>query len=171
MKLAKREKYFVTIAACAIALFFIVQYPIMPFFAKRDRLQKGIKLKEAGLAEMVKLSAEYKSLQEGSQSMEQLIARREKGFTLFTFLERAAGEVGVKERIKYMKPSTSKGTGPYKESMVEMKLEGITLVQLAEYLHRVELPQKAIIIKRISVKENAREAGSLEAVVQALTYE
>ena len=171
MKLAKREKYFVTIAACAIALFFIVQYPIMPFFAKRDRLQKGIKLKEAGLAEMVKLSAEYKSLQEGSQSMEQLIARREKGFTLFTFLERAAGEVGVKERIKYMKPSTSKGTGPYKESMVEMKLEGITLAQLAGYLHRVELPQKAIIIKRISVKENAREAGSLEAVVQALTYE
>ena len=171
MKLAKREKYFVTIAACAIALFLIVQYLIMPFFAKRDRLQKGIKLKEAGLAEMVKLSAEYKSLQEGSQSMEQLIARREKGFTLFTFLERAAGEVGVKERIKYMKPSTSKGTGPYKESMVEMKLEGITLVQLAEYLHRVELPQKAIIIKRISVKENAREAGSLEAVVQALTYE
>ena len=171
MKLAKREKYFVTIAACAIALFFIVQYPIMPFFAKRDRLQKGIKLKEAGLAEMVKLSAEYKSLQEGSQSMEQLIARREKGFTLFTFLERAAGEVGVKERIKYMKPSTSKGTGPYKESMVEMKLEGITLAQLAGYLHRVELPQKAIIIKRISVKENVREAGSLEAVVQALTYE
>jgi hypothetical protein len=135
VKLAKREKYFVTIAACAIALFFIVQYPIMPFFAKRDRLQKGIKLKEAGLAEMVKLSAEYKSLQEGSQSMEQLIARREK------------------------------------ESMVEMKLEGITLAQLAGYLHRVELPQKAIIIKRISVKENAREAGSLEAVVQALTYE
>ena len=171
MKLAKREKYFVTIAACAIALFLIVQYLIMPFFAKRDRLQKGIKLKEAGLAEMVKLSAEYKSLQEGSQSMEQLIARREKGFTLFTFLERAAGEVGVKERIKYMKPSTSKGTGPYKESMVEMKLEGITLAQLAGYLHRVELPQKAIIIKRISVKENVREAGSLEAVVQALTYE
>jgi general secretion pathway protein M len=171
VKLAKREKYFVTIAACAIALFLIVQYLIMPFFAKRDRLQKGIKLKEAGLAEMVKLSAEYKSLQEGSQSMEQLIARREKGFTLFTFLERAAGEVGVKERIKYMKPSTSKGTGPYKESMVEMKLEGITLAQLAGYLHRVELPQKAIIIKRISVKENVREAGSLEAVVQALTYE
>ena len=79
--------------------------------------------------------------------------------------------MGVKEKIKYMKPSTSKGTGPYKESMVEMKLEGITLEQLAGYLHRVELPQKAIIIKRISVKENVREAGSLEAVLQAITYE
>lgn len=171
MKLAKREKYFVSIAACAIALFFIAQYLVMPFFAKRERLQKGIKVKEAALAEMVKLSAEYKSLQKGSQSLEQLIAGREKGFTLFTFLEKAAGEVGVKERIKYMKPSTSKGTGPYKESMVEMKLEGITLEQLAGYLHRVELPQKAIIIKRISVKQGVREAGSLEAVLQALTYE
>jgi hypothetical protein len=35
----------------------------------------------------------------------------------------------------------------------------------------VELPEKAIVIKRISVKENVREAGSLEAVLQAVTYE
>jgi general secretion pathway protein M len=171
MKLAKREKYLVSIAACVIGIFFVVQYLIAPFFEKREQLQKGIVSKQVGLAEIVQLSAEYKSLQKGSQGMEQLIARREKGFTLFTFLEKAAGEVGVKENIKYMKPSTSRGTGPYKESMVEMKLEGITLAQLAGYLHRVELPQKAVIIKRISVKENVREAGSLEAVLQAVTYE
>ena len=76
MKLAKREKYLVSIAACVIAIFFVVQYLIMPFFEKRERLQKGITSKEAGLAEIVKLRAEYKSLQRGSQGMEQLIARR-----------------------------------------------------------------------------------------------
>jgi general secretion pathway protein M len=171
VKLAKRERYFVMIAGCFIALFIVIQYLIAPFFEKRERLQKGIKAKEAGLAEIVRLSTEYRSVKSGSQGMQKLLTDREKGFTLFAFLERAAGETGVKERIKYMKPSSSKGTGPYKESMVEMKLEGITLNQLAGYLYRVESPEKAIVIKRISIKENVREAGSLEAVLQAVTYD
>ena len=171
MKLAKREKYFVTIAACLIGGFFLFQFLIAPFFEKRDRLQRGIQAKEEGQAEILRLSAEYKNLQKGSQNMQRLLAKRDKGFTLFAFLEKAAGDCGVKERINYMKPSSSKGAGPYKESMVEMKLEGITLNQLTEYLYRVESPENIVSIRRISIKENAKQSGYLEAVLQASTYE
>ena len=159
------------IAACFIGSFFLFQYLINPFFEKRERLQRGIQAKEAGQAEILRLSAEYKNLQRGSQNLEKLLARREKGFTLFAFLEKAAGDCGVKERIKYMKPSSSKGAGPYKESMVEMKLEGITLNQLTDYLYLVESLENIVTIRRISIKENVKEAGYLEAVLQALTYE
>ena len=70
-----------------------------------------------------------------------------------------------------MKPSASKSTGPYKESMVEMKLEGITLKQLVNYLYRVESPENVISIKRISIKENKRETGYLDVILQVLTVQ
>ena len=171
MRLAKREKSFVVLAACAIVIFFLFQFLIFPFFDKRERLQRGIKAKRAGLKEIMTLSAEYGAYKKGSQGIKQLLSSRQKDFTLFRFLERTAGEAGVKENIKYMKPSVSKSTGPYKELMVEMKLEAITLNQLTQYLYRIESPENLITVKRISVKENKKEAGYLDAVLQALTFQ
>ena len=70
-----------------------------------------------------------------------------------------------------MKPSDSQGTGPYKESMVEMKLEGITLNQLVGYLYRIESPENIISIKRISITENKKESGYLDTILQVLTFQ
>lgn len=170
MKLARRERYLVSIGACAIALFLLFQLMIFPFFERRERFQKGVRAKEEALIEIIKLSSEYQTYKKGSQGIQGIIAKRKKGFTLFSFLESAAGQAKVKDHIKYMKPSNSEGTGPYKESMVEMKLEGITLNQLVGYLYRIESPGNAISIKRISIKENKRESGYLDAILQVLTF-
>ncbi|RLB87262.1 MAG: hypothetical protein DRH50_17105, partial [Deltaproteobacteria bacterium] len=81
------------------------------------------------------------------------------------------GAASVKPYIKYMKPSTVQGTGPYKESMVEMKLEAITLQELVGYLYRIESPDNQVKVKRISMSENKKEKGYLDAILQVLTYQ
>jgi general secretion pathway protein M len=171
MKLAKREKYIVSLGVCALAIFLLFQLLIFPFFETRERAKRGVGAREKALKEIIKLSAEYQSYNRGSQGIQQVLSQREKGFTLFSFLERAAGESQVKDRIKYMKPSVSQGTGPYKESVVELKLEEITLKQLVNYLYRIESPENVISVKRISIKENKKETGYLDAVLQVLTFQ
>jgi len=171
MKLAKREKYLVSLAACVVVAFVLFQFLIFPFFDKRERLRKGVRVKEGELKEIVALSAKHKNYKKNFQGIQETLTKREKGFTLFSFLEKSAGGVEVKDYIKYMKPSVSQGKGPYKESMVEMKLEGITLKELVRYLYRIEVPEKAISIKRISIKENKRETGYLDAILQVLTFQ
>ena len=171
MKLAKREKYFVSLAALSIAIFLIFQFLIFPFFENKRRIQRGLKAKEEALREILKLSSEYQAYRKGSQDIQQILAGRKQGFTLFSFLEEAAGRAKVKEHIKYMKPSVSTGTGPYKESLVEMKLEAVTLRQLVDYLYRIEAPEKVVSVKRISIKENKKESGYLDAVLQVLTFQ
>ena len=116
-------------------------------------------------------SAEYKTLKMGNQGLQTLLAKRKKGFTLFSFLEQEAAQSGIKGHIEYMKPSSAQGTGPYNESMVEMKLEGITLKQLVGYLYRIESPEDAISIKRISIKENKKKLGYIDAVLKVLTLQ
>ncbi|MBN1849650.1 MAG: type II secretion system protein M [Deltaproteobacteria bacterium] len=171
MKLARREKYFIVAAICFIAVFFLLQLIVFPFFKERDRLQKGIQQKGKDLKEMSGLIAEYHSMETSAEGIDRILARRARGFTLFSFLEQEASRAQIKDHIKSMKPSTSKGTGPYKELMVEMDLNTLTLNQLVDYLFRIETSRDIIIVKRISITENKKETGLLDAKIQVMTFE
>ena len=158
-----------SLAAFAIAAFCILQFVVFPMLEDRKRLRRGILAKEAGLREMVRLSGEYAALKQRSQVAENVIKRRAPGFTLFSFLEKAAGKAGVKRNIKYMKPSSSKGDGRWAEAMVEMKLDGISLERLMGYLYLIELSKMAVSIKRCAVTENKGQKGALDVVLQVVT--
>ena len=169
MKLGKRETIFVTLGACAIALFLLVQFIVFPLLDKRDALKRGIEAKRVGLKEIRILRAEYESYRKGTAGVQSHLQRRNKGFTLFSFLEQAAGKAGVKDHIKYMKPSDSRGSGGVKEAMVEMKLDRINLRQLVDYLYLIESPENVVSIKRISIRDSQGSTGYLDAVMQVLT--
>lgn len=170
MQLAKREKYLIFLAVIVIVLALIIELAVMPFVERRDRYAAGVKAKQVNLEEMVQLRQEYLALQQDADLLALRLAGRQKSFTLFSFLEKAAGQAGVKEKIKYMKPSASSGKGPFKESLVEMKLEKITLGQMVGYLKLIESPEMLVSIKRISIQTNKKETQFLDAILQVLTF-
>ena len=171
MQLGKREKRFVQVAGFALAIFCLFQFGVFPVLAHRKRLQTQISAKETNVREMVRLSREYGVLKRQSRVAENVIRKRPPGFTLFSFLEKAAGKAGVKSHIKYMKPSSSKGENGWKETMVEMKLDRISLNKLMDYIYRIELAKEAVQIKRCAVTENKGKRGSLDVVLQVVTLE
>ena len=171
MKLAKREKYLVTLGGLCIAIFFLFQFLVFPFFEQKERLKRGVGVRETALKEIAVLGGEYKALKKGTQKIQSILAKRKRGFTLFSFLERAAGKAGVKDHIKYMKPSVSEGAGPYKESTVQMKLEKITLKQSVKYLYCIESSEKVIIVKRIEINQDKKETGYMDAIFHVMTFQ
>ena len=170
MQLAKREKYLISLAVVIIVLALVIQLAIMPFVEKREQYNNNVAVKQKNLQEMMSLRQEYLALEQGSDILAQRLASRPQSFTLFSFLEKAAGDAGVKENIKYMKPSASTGKGPFKESLVEMKLERITLGQMVGYLKLIESPGMLVSIKRISIQSNKKETQYLDAILQVLTF-
>ncbi len=166
MKLSRRERYLVTFASLIVAGFVLFEFLVSPFFEKMAALRAGIESREKALIEMAELSGRYRELTDASRTRSRLISKRSKSFTLFSFLEKAAGESSVKDRIKYMKPSAS----PH-ESMVEMQMEEVTLKQLVDYLQRIEYGDGLIQIKRISVRESRKETDYLDAVLQVVSPE
>jgi len=171
MKLARRETYFVSVAGASLAAFLLLQFLVFPSFDAMKRVKRGVEVKEDALKEITRLSAEYRRYRRGSQDLEQALARRRGGFTLFSFLEKAAGDAGVKAYIKYMKPSTSTGPGSYKESLVEMKLEAVGLSKLVDYLYKIEASENLVRIKRISIKEAKGKSGYLDTILQVMTFQ
>ena len=169
-KLTRRERYYVSACVALIALFIIFQFVLSPFLGAKGKIKHSIQAKEKTMKELVSLTSEYGALKEGSVDIKKTLALRSKNFTLFSFLEKQAGQSKVKANIKYMKPSTSTDSGPYSESSVEMKLENITLKQLVKYLHLVESPENLVGIKRISVKQSKGKAEYLTALIHLVTY-
>ena len=170
MQLAKREKYLVALAGIVIVFALVIQLVIMPFWEKREHYKNSVTVKQNNLAQIGALRQEYLLLQQDSDTLAQRLASRSKNFTLFSFLEKAAGAAGVKDNIKSMKPSASTGRGPFKESLVEMKLERITLGQMVDYLKLIESPTNLVSIKRIAIQSNKKEIQFLDVVLQVLTF-
>ena len=170
-RLKKREKVMLYVAAGFIGLFVIVQFVIFPVIDKRTRLKRAITAKTKVLSELQVLATEFNTIRQRSDDARNRIAAKKKGFTLFSFLDRIAGETRLKDRIAYMKPSTSSPKdSPYKISAVEMKLQAITLEQLILYLHKVETDANAIHIKRISIVRAGKAKGHINAVMEIESF-
>lgn len=172
IKLAKREKYVVYGATGLIAIFILVIFLVIPFFKERERLREGIEKAEDDLKEIAALSVVYQGYHKGSMDVKRIIEERDRGFTLASFLEEAARKTEVKDYMSGMvlSPSSSKG-GPYEESTVELKLNGINTEQLTRYLYAIEKPEDLIFIKRITINDNKKQEGYLDSVIQVLTYQ
>ena len=121
---------------------------------------------------MRSLKSEYEALNRRADTSKFRFEKRSKDFTLFSFLDRLAGEVGIKENIAYMKPSTTvQKESAYKILLVEMKLTGINMEQITEYLHKIETSKNMVSIKRLSLTKPDEKQQQLNAVLQVQTFE
>jgi len=172
IKLNRREKYAVSAAAAFIALFILIQFVLFPMIGTRDRLRRLIDAQTKTLGEMLALKSEYDAVVSQVNLSKSRLEKRQKGFTLFAFLDELAGESGIKNKIKYMKPSSAaQKDGAVKLLLVEMKLEAVTMKQLNAYLYRVETSENAVFVKRIALSKADKSPGSVDAVLQVETYE
>ncbi len=170
-RLNKREKSMLTLAAGFICVFFVARLIVFPVLDKRERLGRVQAARTRTLADIQVLAAEYAALKKRSDTALQRISRKQAGFTLFSFLDRMAGETALKDRIAYMKPSTqTPKDSPYKISLVEMKLQKITLAQLVLYLHRIETDASTVQIKRISIIKTGKGQSHIDAVMEIESY-
>jgi general secretion pathway protein M len=60
---------------------------------------------------------------------------------------------------------------PYKISQVEMKLKGLTLDQVTQYLYKIETSRNMVNIKRISLTKSDDKEGILNVTLQVETLE
>jgi general secretion pathway protein M len=172
MKLSKRERAAIWMGVAFICLFILLRLAVFPFMDQRERLTRTLKANIKNLEEMRILKSEYEALNRRTDTSKFRFEKRSKGFTLFSFLDMLAGEVGIKENIAYMKPSTTvQKESAYKISLVEMKLTGITMEQMTQYLYKIETSKNMVSIKRLSLTKPDETQQRLNAVVQVQTLE
>jgi general secretion pathway protein M len=172
IKLNNREKISVAAAAAAVVVFLLLQLVVFPLFDKNEQLSQTIASRQKELEQIRLLQTEYRQTSAKTEQAQRHLKTRRRGFTLFSFLETLAGQTGVKSHISYMKPNTTtQKDSPYRLSMVEMKLQEITMSQLLTYLYGIETSRDMIVIKRLSISKSEQKADLINTVFQVETLE
>lgn len=169
-KLEKREKRIVLAGALFLLCFALFHFAVSPLLRARDQSQKAVIQKKEDIIKIRQLQEEYRKLQNQVMDIQSRLQKRSPSFTLFSFIEERATKAQVKQQINSMTPSSSEGEGPLQESRVDLKLERISLQQLVDFLQQIESTDDVVMIKRISIQENSKEEGTLDAVLQIITF-
>ena len=171
INLQPREKLIITAGGLALALILLSQLVVFPIVDHRTRLKNMIKSQSEALVDIQRLKSEYDQLTTASRRNELQLKQRQPGFNLYSFLESLAGRSGI-TRIGSMKPSNpAVKNSPYKISMVEMRIDGLTNDQMVAFLHEIETSKQMVWIKAISITREETKASLINMNLKVETIE
>jgi len=172
MKLARREKTYLFLGTICTLAYLTVQFIVFPLIDRNKQLENEVRIKSNVLKELILLKDEYEIIKQKAHEAKERYSKRKRNFRLFTFLDRLAGDVGIKDNVEYMKPSsTREKDSPYTVSLVEMKLKNINTEQLVSYLHKVEKKSSDVKVRRVLVKDSKKKTGYIDVELKVVTLE
>jgi general secretion pathway protein M len=161
-----RERIAVCSALLLIGVLIVAEWGVFPVIQYRKSLDQALLTKVHELEEIQGLQKTHALLKQDAETVRSRLALREKGFTLFSYLDRSAGNTGVKEHIAYMKPSGSDlQSSTFKVFQVEMKLQSISLHQLSTFLYGVETADSLVRVKKASIAKTGQSAEGIDAIL------
>lgn len=164
--LSLRERRALWLALAAVLSFAILRLVVLPLWDGNARLKKNIAAQKAQLAEMRAWAAEAPGASGGGPNLPP-------GFSLFAYLDEAATAGRVKAHIRAMQPARLPGEdGALPLAAVDLRLQGLGLAQLTEFLRRVESPEffGIVRIERLTV-QGGGEGKPLDVSLRVLAPE
>ena len=170
-RLSKRERFLLAAGVLFVIGFVFHQLIADPFLIKKQRLERSLQTKAANVLEMKLLQKEYQQISENKRDIMGRLQSRSPEFSLFTFVEQQIDTVRMKERVTSIKPGVSDYQEGVRQALIDLKIEGIVLAQLVDFLASIESFDKVVFVERIVVQNNSREDGLLDVMLSVLTFE
>lgn len=134
-------------------------------------MERQIRDKEAAQASLARIQQDYNDLQSQLKEIEARIAKDKGSFSLLSFLESLAGNLGMRSSIAYMRPQPPTEVEGFRELGVEIKIQNITLEQAVRLLSSLEEAPHLIRVKQLQMRTRFADPRYLDATILAVTYE
>ena len=145
------------IAAVAILLY---AFLIAPLSADLSRKRDMIPQKERDLAEMRVLKDQYLEMQRRLQQVQASAAKRG---PILTEIENITKRTNLGGKIVSLKPQAGVQTANFKESIVEIRLENVTLYDIVNYVFVIE--KDTLRIRKLNFKPRYDNPKLLNATI------
>lgn len=165
-KLGKREKVMVGGGSLLVLIILIYVLIVSPFIKRIARLEELVDAKKMELREMMILKEQFLQAQDRVKKIKPLPPK----FSLLSHLETLARKSNVK--IDSIRPGPTKKSGSYKETLIDVKIERITLDQLVEFLYKIEISgDYPLKVKKIHIKPTYKNPQYLEVSFQIVSLQ
>ena len=166
IRLTRREK----LLAIALAIFAggwgLFAIAVKPSLERTRTLRLVISEKQDELVKLRSTSDEYISLRDNLDNVRTKVASQEKGFELLPFLETMIREHGLSKKVATMKQRVLPLGANHSETVVEVRLENLTLKQLIDFLRNIESSKVLARTKSLYIKKNLTNTEMLDSVVE-----
>lgn len=162
--LSNRDRMTLAVGGSIALVLLLVFGIIAPYRDSLTRLDGRIDSRRQQLAEVEQLKLEYQSMQLQAAEVEAQLARSG-GFSLFSFVESAAGQIAGKENLSYMRPQPGATQDGVREESVEIRVEKVRLEQVVRLLHAVESADALVRVKSLRLKNRFDDKSKLDAVL------
>ena len=162
MKLESRDKKTLIIGGGAAAAILLYALVLSPFLEDLSRKRDLIPKKERDLVEMRQLKDQYKEMQGRLQQAQEAAAKRG---PLLTEIENITKRANLGSKIVSLKPQPGTETDGFKESIVEIRLDNITLYDVVNYVYLLE--KATLRIRKLQFKPRYDNPKLLNATILA----
>jgi hypothetical protein len=171
MKLDRKQMTYVFFGGLFLAALLFYLVVISPALSKQELLAKSIAKRKQDLVRISEIKGKWQNFQRDRADVQEAIKDRG-SFTLLSYLEAVTREIGIDQRIQYIKPVTfPEGEGKLKPEGIEISLDGVNMEQLVNFLYKIEYSGKLLHVKRIKILRASREKTSLlKVTLQINTY-
>jgi type II secretory pathway component PulM len=160
MKLEERDKKILIYGGIAAALILLYAFVLSPVYSELARKRDAIPKKERDLADMRVLKDQYLDMQ---QRLQQLQAAAAKRGPLLTEIENITKRANLSSKIVSLKPQAGVQSATFKESIVEVRLDNITLYDIVNYVNQLE--KATLRIRKLYFKPRFDNPKQLNATI------
>jgi len=128
-----------------------------------ERLEKKRTAREKDLQEMMLLSARYRAAKTGAGSVGTRMAAVRADDTLARIVE----ETGIRGRALQVRPLKGEDRPGQPEELGEIRVEGLTLNEAVNLLHRLEKGPKPVVIRKSLVKTRFDDPSKVDVTLTA----
>jgi type II secretory pathway component PulM len=147
LKLGSRDQKALLFGGAIAAIILLYVFVLSPVVTDLSRKRELIPKKEKDLAEMRVLKDQYRDIQQRLQQAQAAAAKRG---PLLTEIENITKRANLNSKIVSLKPQAGVQTETFKESIVEVKMENITLYDIVNYVYLLE--KSTLRIRKLQFK-------------------
>jgi len=166
--LSPRERLLWGCVGGLAALAFLLFAVVLPIWDWGNGVGQRAQSAEQSLEAVLQLRREYDDVKVRLADVESRIGSGPRG-NLRTTLEDLARQAGV--RVESMEPQASPAHARFRETKVEVGLEGVTLEQAVKYLHGIEAHRQVLSVKSLRLRTRADQPSLLDVTFTVSAFE
>jgi general secretion pathway protein M len=163
--LSGREKGLVVGAGAVLVLFLVYQLGYVPLFRSRETYQARAEEMESRLQTLSLLADAQMESRERYRTLAGELERK-RGVSVLSYLEDEARKTGIRESIEYVKPRGTEQEEAVTKSLVEIKIDAVSLASLIEFLAGAERNRKGLTVTYLRLKPFFKDRSKVDAVVR-----
>ncbi len=163
-----REKTVVISGSVVLLLLFVWFALLQPYFDVMNTLDRKISAHRQNLGKVEQMADQITQLR---LQLADVGTQNKGDRPLFSQVESLAEKTGVREQLLSMRPQPATTQGTFRQQLVEIRLDKITLLQLVKLLHAVEYRSGGVQVKSMRVTPRFEDRSLLDVNMVLMSLE